>query len=70
MEAKKQKLAYFWAAITVIVVILLAVLLPVAGGKFMLIFLGIANLIFGPICAILYIMEVKKGVFNVDDEEE
>ena len=32
--------------------------------------LGIGALIYGPLCFILYLIEVAKGVFKNDDDEE
>lgn len=32
--------------------------------------MGVTTLIYGPVCAILYLREVKNGVFTIDEEEE
>lgn len=70
LEARKQKLAYFWAIVTIIAVIIIGAGVVVQSNIVLPIFLAVLAICFGPICAVLYIMEIKRGVLSVDDTEE
>ena len=69
-EKKKQKLAYIWAILTVIATCFIGFLVANYSNQLLPIFLGCAALLFGPITGVLYLLEVKRGVFNVDEDEQ
>ena len=65
----KNKLGNFLA----ILVVLLCIWVPLGflyGTAALFWFLIIINFLFGPCCLIGYLLEVKKGVFAYDDEED
>lgn len=66
---KKTKLAFVWAAIVVAASILICALTLGRSDVLLPIFMGVTTLIYGPVCAILYLREVKNGVFSIDEEE-
>ena len=56
-----------------IVVLIVSCILPfgfIVGTEILFWLLIITNLLFGPICFIGHLIEVKKGVFAYDDPEE
>lgn len=67
---RKTKLAFVWAAIVIIASILICGLTLGRSDVLLPIFMGVTTLIYGPVCAILYLREVKNGVFTIDEEEE
>lgn len=67
---KKTKMAFIWAAITLAASALICGLLMVRSDVLLPLFMGITTLVYGPVCAILYLREVKNGVFTVDEEEK
>ena len=66
---RKTKLAFVWAAIVVAASILICALTLGRSDVLLPIFMGVTTLIYGPVCAILYLREVKNGVFSIDEEE-
>ena len=66
---KKTKLAFVWAAIVVAASILICALTLGRSDVLLPIFMVVTTLIYGPVCAILYLREVKNGVFSIDEEE-
>lgn len=69
-EQRKTKLAYFWSLMAVAVSILAGIMAVNAMSGLTLIFFGIFNFVFGPICLILYIKEVRKGVFEEEESDD
>ncbi|MCI8646241.1 MAG: hypothetical protein HFE76_05425 [Firmicutes bacterium] len=68
-QEKKHKIGNILAVITV----LLSILVPLGfyGGTSALFwFLIIVNFLFGPCCFIAYLLEVKRGVFAYNEDEE
>lgn len=68
-QEKKHKIGNVLAVVTVI----LSILVPLGflGGTTVLFwFLIIVNFLFGPCCFIAYLMEVKRGVFAYNEDEE
>ena len=70
--AARNRLAYIAAAITVIFAIASGVMLYVQYDNVYPLILGVGALIYGPTCLIFYIIEIVKGVFkgNEDDDPE
>lgn len=70
--AARNRLAYIAAAITVIFAIASGVMLYVQSDNVYPLILGVGALIYGPTCLIFYIIEIAKGVFkgNEDDDPE
>ena len=70
--AARNRLAYIAAAITVIFAIASGVMLYVQSDNVYPLNLGVGALIYGPTCLIFYIIEIVKGVFkgNEDDDPE
>ena len=70
--AARNRLAYIAAAITVIFAIASGVMLYVQSNNVYPLILGVGALIYGPTCLIFYIIEIVKGVFkgNEDDDPE
>ena len=70
--AARNRLAYIAAAITVIFAIASVVMLYVQSDNVYPLILGVGALIYGPTCLIFYIIEIVKGVFkgNEDDDPE
>ncbi|NLD18701.1 MAG: hypothetical protein GX663_00420 [Clostridiales bacterium] len=69
-EDNKTKLAYLWAGIVIVASILLTVTVMVGSNHVLPIFLGATTICYGPITAILYLREVKNGVFKVEESED
>lgn len=67
---QKNKFADIVAVFTVCFAIFVGILTANASNYILPIILGAGALIYGPLCFILYLLEVKRGVFDVDDEEE
>lgn len=67
---QKNKFADIVAVFTVCFAIFVGILTASASNYILPIILGAGALIYGPLCFILYLIEVKRGVFDVDDEEE
>lgn len=68
-QEKKHKIGNILAVITVLV----SILVPLgflAGTEILFWFLIIVNLLFGPTCLVAYLMEVKRGVFAYNEDEE
>ena len=70
--AARNRLAYIAAAITVIFAIASGVMLYAQSDNVYPLILGVGALIYGPTCLIFYIIEIVKGVFkgNEDDDPE
>lgn len=54
-----------------ILVLIIAVIIGagfIYGGSYAIWILSIANILCGPICLILYLIEIKKGVFSNKEE--
>ena len=70
--AARNRLTYIAAAITVIFAIASGVMLYVQSDNVYPLILGVGALIYGPTCLIFYIIEIVKGVFkgNEDDDPE
>ncbi|MGN0702346.1 MAG: hypothetical protein ACI4KL_04115 [Lentihominibacter sp.] len=70
--AARNRLAYLAAAVTVIFAIASGIMLYVQSDNAYPLILGVGALIYGPTCLIFYIIEVVKGVFkgNEDDDPE
>ncbi len=69
-EAGKKKLAYFWAIMTVIASIIIGTGVIMQSSVLLPVVLAAIAICFGPVCGILYLMEIKKGVLSVEEEEE
>ena len=69
-EARKQKLAYFWTIVTVIASIIIGAGVIMQSSVLLPVVLAAIAICFGPVCGILYLKEIKKGVLSVEDEEE
>lgn len=69
-ETSKQKIAYFWAILTVVISIIVGVGVLSSSTQVLPLVLAIVAVLFGPVCGILYIMEIRKGVLSVDASEE
>lgn len=69
MEKNYNKIGNIFSVVVLIISIL--ILYGFATGFSGVIYvLAAANLICGPLCLVLYLMEVKKGVFKADEEDE
>ena len=69
-EARKQKLAYFWTIVTLIASIIIGAGVIMQSSVLLPVVLAAIAICFGPVCGILYLMEIKKGVLSVEEEEE
>ena len=69
-EGRKTKLAYIWACITLAAVIIVAAGVLTASTHVLPLFLGIIAIAFGPICGIMYLIEIRKGVLAMEEEEQ
>ena len=69
LEAK-HKMANITAVCTILLTLFFGVLIYKQSDQALPLILGIGALIYGPLCFILYIIEVAKGVFKHDDEDE
>ena len=67
-EGRKTKLAYIWACITAVIIVAAGVL--TASTHVLPLFLGIIAIAFGPICGIMYLIEIRKGVLAMEEEEQ
>ncbi len=67
--AKKNKIGNWLSVIVVLLCILIPVAI-VAGENLLFWFMIIVNFVFGPICLVAYLFEVKKGVFAYDDDDD
>lgn len=68
-EESKTKLAYFWACVVLLACVVLTVTVIVGSNHVLPIFLGVTTICYGPITAVLYLREVKNGVFKVEESE-
>lgn len=66
---QKSKFANIVAIFTVCFAIFVGILTANFSNYALPIILGTGALIYGPLCFILYLVEVKRGVFNTDDDE-
>lgn len=66
----KNKLAYIAAIFTVFFALFSGWLIHGQSDQALPLILGIGALIYGPLCFILYIIEIAKGVFTGGDEED
>ncbi len=69
LEAK-HKMANITAVCTILLTLFFGVLIYKQSDQALPLILGIGALIYGPLCFVLYIIEVAKGVFRHDDEDE
>ena len=69
LEAK-HKMANITAVCTVLLTLFFGVLIYKQSDQALPLILGIGALIYGPLCFVLYIIEVAKGVFRHHDEDE
>ncbi len=67
---RKTKLTIIWAIITLCASVLIWILIVKQSDQVLPIFMGVTTLIYGPICAILYLREVKNGVFSSEENED
>lgn len=68
-QEKKHKIGNILAVLTVV----LSILVPLGflgGTEVLFWFLIVVNFLFGPCCFIAYLMEVKRGVFAYNSDEE
>lgn len=68
--ATKNKVAYIAAICTVFFALFSGWLICQQSDQALPLILGIGALIYGPVCFILYMIEVARGVFTADDEED
>jgi Flp pilus assembly protein TadB len=68
-EGQKDKLGNFLAVCIFILCILFGYGF-IVGSDIMMWFIIIVNFIFGPICFIFYLIEVKRGIFSADGIDE
>lgn len=67
---KRKRIA---VVISVVLVLAQAVFIPwsvLTGSNLLIYNLFLINILCGPLCIIFYLIEVKKGVFKDDDDEE
>ena len=69
-EAKKQKIAYLWAILTLIVTVIVGAGVVSYSNHVLPLFLSVIAILFGPICGVLYLIEIRKGVLSVDNADE
>ena len=69
LEAK-HKMANITAVCTVLLTLFFGVLIYKQSDQALPLILGIGALIYGPLCFILYLIEVAKGVFKNDEDED
>ncbi len=69
MEKNYNKIGNIFSVIVLAVSILILYGF-VKGASSLMYLLAIANLICGPICLVMYLIEVKKGVFKTDEKDE
>lgn len=69
-ETNKQKIAYCWAILTVIISLIVGAGVLSSSTQVLPLVLAIVAVLFGPVCGILYIMEIRKGVLSADNSEE
>lgn len=67
MEKSYNKTGNFFAVIVVILAVLILAGF-VVGSSALFWLLAVLNLVTGPICFVLYLMEIKKGVFAAEKE--
>ena len=67
---RKTTLTIIWALITLCASVLIWILIVKQSDQVLPIFMGVTTLIYGPICAILYLREVKNGVFSSEENED
>ena len=69
-ETNKQKIAYCWASLTVIISLIVGAGVLSSSTQVLPLVLAIVAVLCGPVCGILYIMEIRKGVLSADNSEE
>lgn len=69
-ESRKQKLAYFWTIVTIIACIIIGAGVILHSSLVLPLLLAGLAICFGSVCGILYLIEIKRGVLAVDDEDE
>ena len=62
VEARKRKLAYFWAIVTIIACILVGAGVIMHSNNVLPLFLAVGGVLFGPVCGVMYLIEIKNGV--------
>ncbi len=68
--ATKNKVAYIAAVFTVFFALFSGWLMLKQSDQALPLILGIGALIYGPLCFILYLIEVARGVFSSDGDDE
>lgn len=68
--ATKNKVAYIAAICTVLFALFSGWLMCQQSDQVLPLILGIGALVYGPLCFILYLIEVARGVFSSGDEDE
>ena len=66
----KNKIATIAAICTVLFALLSGVMIYNQSDNVLPLILGIGALIYGPLCFVLYLIEVARGVFKQSDEDE
>lgn len=69
LEAK-HKMANITAVCTILLTLFFGVLIYNQSDNLLPLILGIGALIYGPLCFVLYLIEVAKGVFRHDEDED
>ena len=69
LEAK-HKMANITAVCTILLTLFFGVLIYKQSDQALPLILGSGALIYGPLCFILYLIEVAKGVFKNDEDED
>jgi hypothetical protein len=69
-DLKEKKMAQYANTlfIGVFAVVFIVAIGTIQGANWLLWGMGILNLLFGPICLILYLLEIRKGIFNENKE--
>ena len=69
MSDKNNRIENIFSVVVVIISLLILYGFTV-GNTPIFYFLIIANFVCGPICLVLYLIEIKRGVFRVEEDEE
>lgn len=66
----KNRVAYISALCTVLFALFCGVLMYTKSDQILPLMLGIGALLYGPVCFAFYLIEVAKGLFKAEDDEE
>ena len=69
-DAIKKTLAYFWSIVTILACVIVGAGVIFHWDNILPLFLSATAIIFGPVCGIMYLVEIKKGVLAMDDDIE